>query len=68
MDKILTDWYEKGFKTMAEVEAYQSKPSKRTSKTYDKPGKTFDNNTGRTYDAEALKQKLLKKSRGDLNG
>ena len=68
MDKILTDWYEKGFKTMAEVEAYQSKPSKRTSKTYDKPGKTFDNFTGRTYDAEALKQKLLKKSRGDLNG
>ncbi len=65
MDKILTDWYGKGLKTLGEIENYQSKTSKRTKKGSEKPQKTFDNFSGRTYDAEELKQKLLRKSRGE---
>lgn len=68
MDKILTDWYEKGLKTIQEVELYQSKTKKSTRKSSSKPQKsTFDNFAGRTYDPEVLKQKLLKKSRGEAN-
>ncbi len=65
MDKILTDWYGKGLKTLREVENYQSKTDKRTKRSSEKPQKTFDNFSGRTYDAEELKQKLLRKSRGE---
>ena len=65
MDKILTDWYEKRLKTLGEIENYQSKTSKRTKKGSEKPQKSFDNFSGRTYDAEELKQKLLRKSRGE---
>ncbi len=68
MDKILTDWHDKGLTTINEVEAYQAKASKGTKKTNTKPQKsTFDNFDGRSYDPELLKQNLLKKSRGVKN-
>ena len=65
IDTTLTDWYKKGFKTIQEVEAYLLKTSKGPVKTKDKSKSTFDNFSGRTYDANLLKQQLLKKSRGE---
>lgn len=66
IDTTLTEWYKKGFKTIQEVEAYILKTTKNPRKSSSKPQKsTFNNFSGRTYDAELLKQKLLKKSRGE---
>ncbi len=68
MNKILTDWNEKGFKTLKEVESYLSKKPKDTVKGRAKTQKsTFDNFSGRNYDPELLKKRLLKKDRGDSN-
>ncbi|MDF2893095.1 MAG: DnaD/DnaB replication protein [Clostridia bacterium] len=70
LDKILTDWNNKGLKVIQEVDAYitksentapaKTKPSSKTQKS------SFNNFTNRTYDANALEDMLLKKSRGEL--
>jgi DnaD/phage-associated family protein len=70
LDKIITEWNNKGLKTIQEVEAYitksdntaptKSKPSSKTQKS------SFNNFANRTYDASALEDILLKKSRGEL--
>ncbi len=68
MDTILTDWHNKGLRTIEEVDSYQSKTKKTPRKERVKSQKSsFDNFAGRTYDAELLKQKLLKKSRGETS-
>ena len=70
LDKILTDWHNKGLKVIQEVDAYitksdhaapvKTKPNTKTQKS------SFNNFTNRTYDANALEDMLLKKSRGEL--
>lgn len=70
LDKIISEWHSKGLKTIQEVEAYTSK-SDNTAQAKSKPaGKTqkssFNNFSNRTYDASALEDILLKKSRGEL--
>ncbi len=66
IDRTLTQWHEKDLKSIEEVEAYILKTAKSPKKSGSKSQKsTFDNFSGRTYDAELLKQKLLKKSRGE---
>lgn len=66
IDKMLSEWHEKDLHTIQEIEAYLLKTSKPSKKSSGKSQKnTFDNFTGRTYDPELLKQKLLKKSRGE---
>lgn len=70
LDKILTEWNNKGLKTIQEIEAYITKSdttapakSKAGSKA---PKSSFNNFANRTYDANALEDMLLKKSRGEL--
>ncbi|MDF2532121.1 MAG: DnaD/DnaB replication protein [Clostridia bacterium] len=70
LDKILTDWNNKGLKVIQEVEAYITK-SENTAPAKTKPSSkaqksSFNNFTNRTYDANALEDMLLKKSRGEL--
>lgn len=66
MDKTLSDWHEKDLRTIQEIEAYLLKTAKTPKKSAGKsPKNTFDNFSGRTYDPELLKQRLLKKSRGE---
>lgn len=75
IDKILTEWYQKGFRTLPEIEAYLlkgsshgsdcSKKGEKKSSGREKP--TFNNFTNRTYDAKALEEAWLKKSRGELS-
>lgn len=73
LDKILIEWHGKGLKTLTEVEAYLAKAentpqpkSKNTGKaSTTKP--SFNNFSNRTYDASALEDILIKKSRGELN-
>lgn len=68
MDKILSDWHEREFKALKEIEQYLSKKPKDTVKGRTKTQKsTFDNFAGRTYDPELLKQRLLKKDKGGPN-
>lgn len=68
IDKVLTEWHDKNIKTIDEIEAYLSKNSSTSSKDDSKTAKrTFNNFKGRTYDAELLEQRLLKKSRGELS-
>ena len=63
---MLSEWHEKDLRTIQEIEAYLLKTAKPSKKSPGKsPKNTFDNFTGRTYDPELLKQKLLKKSRGE---
>lgn len=70
LDKILAEWNSKGLRTIQEVEAYITKSDntapakpKANSKTQKS---SFNNFTNRTYDANALEDMLLKKSRGEL--
>jgi len=70
LDKILSEWNSKGLKTLQEVEAYINKSDnaapakpKAASKTQKS---SFNNFKNRTYDASALEDMLLKKSRGEL--
>lgn len=73
IDKILEEWHEKGFKTLQEVEAYLLKTVKRSnpknsgtkSTPVQKP--TFNNFNNHEYDPKLLKEKLLKKGRGELS-
>lgn len=71
LDKILSEWHSKSLNTIQEIEAYITKshntaPAKgRTNNKTQKS--TFNNFSNRTYDANALEDKLLKKSRGELN-
>jgi len=71
LDKILSEWHSKSLSTIQEIEAYITKshntaPAKgRTNNKTQKS--TFNNFSNRTYDANALEDKLLKKSRGELN-
>lgn len=71
LDKILSEWNSKDLKTIQEVEAYIAKSDtattakpKTSSKTQQKS--SFNNFKNRTYDANALEDMLLKKSRGEL--
>jgi DnaD/phage-associated family protein len=70
LDKIITEWNNKGLKTIQEVEAYITKSDNTTpakSKPSSKPQKSsFNNFSNRSYDANALEDMLLKKSRGEL--
>jgi DnaD/phage-associated family protein len=70
LDKIITEWNTKSLKTIQEVEAYITKSDNSTSpkrKTNNKPQKSsFNNFANRSYDADLLKENLLKKSRGEL--
>lgn len=69
LDKILTDWNNKGLKNIQEVEAYITKSDNKADKfnSSKSPKKTFNNFKGHTYDTDLLKQNLRKKSRGDLS-
>lgn len=70
LDKILSEWNNKGLKTIQEVEAYIMKADNTTPakpKASSKGQKSsFNNFTNRTYDAKSLEDMLLKKSRGEL--
>jgi DNA replication protein DnaD len=70
LDKILTEWHTKGLSSIQEVEAYITKAdntAREKSRTNSKnPKSEFSNFTNRTYDANALEDMLLKKSRGEL--
>lgn len=70
LDKILCEWKSKGFKTIQEVEANMVK-SESSTQSKNKPAArqqkpSFNNFSNRTYDAKALEEMLLKKSRGEL--
>ncbi|NLM43635.1 MAG: DnaD domain protein [Clostridiales bacterium] len=68
IDKVLTEWYEKNLKTLDEIEAYLSRtPPQDERKASRTTKRTFNNFKGRTYDTDLLKQRLLKKSRGELS-
>ncbi|MFA7573634.1 MAG: DnaD domain protein [Lutispora sp.] len=68
IDKVLSEWNEKNIRTMDEIEAHLAKNYSEGKKSGPKTGKTsFNNFKGRTYDTELLKQRLLKKSRGELS-
>lgn len=67
IDKILTEWREKGISSMQEVEAYILKAPKEYKKTAKNQKPSFNNFTNRTYDAKALEEAWLKKSRGELS-
>lgn len=72
IDKILTEWHDKGLVTLQEIEAYILKTaSNEAPKSGGKNNKTakptFNNFENRNYDAKALEQALLKKSRGELS-
>ena len=77
VDAILLDWKRSGVKTLADVESkMKSRETKKTSQNnYNQskprvayPPKTAAPNfTGRTYDTAALRDKLVKKGRGELN-
>ena len=70
LDKIITEWNNKGLKSIQEVEAYIMKSSNNTpvkTRPNNKAQKSsFNNFSNRTYDANALEDILLKKSRGEL--
>ncbi|MDF2522125.1 MAG: DnaD-like protein [Clostridia bacterium] len=70
LDKILIEWHDKSLNTIQEIEAYIAKSDNNAphkTKTSSKPQKTaFNNFKNRTYDANALEDILLKKSRGEL--
>ena len=72
IDNVLTEWQQKGFKTIEEIDSYMSqavksdkRPATANKQQQQKP--SFNNFTNRTYDTKALKEQLLKKSRGELN-
>jgi len=68
IDKVLSEWHDKNIKTIDEIEAYLSrKPSKDNKDGAKAPKRSFNNFKGRTYDTDLLKQRLLKKSRGELS-
>ena len=67
IDKILTQWREKGLSSMQEVEAYLLKTPKEYKKAAKNQKPSFNNFTNRTYDAKALEETWLKKSRGELS-
>jgi DnaD/phage-associated family protein len=67
IDKILTEWREKGLSTIHEVEAYEVKTPKEDKKTSKNQKPSFNNFTNRTYDSKALEEAWLKKSRGELS-
>ena len=67
IDKILCEWHEKRFSTIQEVEAYLIKSPKENKKTTKSQKPSFNNFTNRTYDAKALEEAWLKKSRGELS-
>lgn len=70
LDKIISEWNNKGLRTIQEVEAYITKSSNNAptkARTNNKTQKSsFNNFSNRTYDANALEDILLKKSRGEL--
>lgn len=67
IDKILAEWREKDLKTLQEVEAYLTKSPKEDKKPARNQKPSFNNFANRTYDAKALEDMLLKKSRGELS-
>jgi len=67
IDKILTEWHEKSLSTIQDVEAYLVKAPKEDKKPAKGQKPSFNNFTNRTYDAKALEDMLLKKSRGELS-
>ena len=67
IDKILCEWHNKGLSTIQEVEAYQVKTPREDKKTTKSQKPSFNNFTNRTYDAKALEEAWLKKSRGELS-
>jgi len=74
IDRILTEWYGKGLKTLPEVEAYmlkntshESSGKKQAPKAATKDRPTFNNFANRTYDTKLLKERLIKKGRGELS-
>lgn len=67
IDKILSEWHEKGLSTLQEVDAHLAKTPKEDKKPVKNQKPSFNNFTNRTYDAKALEDMLLKKSRGELS-
>lgn len=67
IDKIVSDWHNKGLSTIQEVEAYLLKTPKESNRTTKSQKPSFNNFTNRTYDTKLLKEKLIKKGRGELS-
>lgn len=67
IDKILTEWHEKGISSIQEAEAYILKTPKGYKKSSNNQKPSFNNFTNRIYDAKALEEAWLKKSRGELS-
>ncbi|KUO70460.1 MAG: hypothetical protein APF77_05505 [Clostridia bacterium BRH_c25] len=67
IDKILCEWHDKGLSSMQEIDAYLVKTPKEGKKTTKGQKPSFNNFTNRTYDAKALEDMLLNKSRGELS-
>jgi len=67
IDRILTDWHGKGLSTMPEVEAYLVKNPSKAGRNSKPEKRTFNNFANRTYDTKLLKEKLIKKGRGELS-
>ncbi len=67
LDRILSEWHDNNFSSLKEVEAYLLRTPSRDRKASKNQKPSFNNFKNRTYDAKALEDMLLKKSRGELS-
>ncbi|HYE81909.1 MAG TPA: DnaD domain protein [Clostridia bacterium] len=67
IDKILCEWHGKGLSSIQEIDAYLLKEPKGEKKAAKGQKPSFNNFTNRTYDAKALEEAWLKKSRGEVS-
>lgn len=71
IDKHLIKWHESGLKTLSDVESFiasgKAQNTNKQTNTNAPKKNSFNNFTGRTYDAKKLEDMLLNKSRGELS-
>ncbi len=58
-NKILTDWHERGIKTLADVKRLDPRRSGRSAKTAEQKTSPFNNAPSRSYDMDDLEKRLL---------
>ena len=58
-NKILSDWYERGIRTIEDVKRLDPRRNSRSGKSGDKRTRKFNNAPARTYDMDELEQQLL---------
>lgn len=68
IDKVLSDWHKKGFKTLDQVrEEEPQTPRKKTSSKNSKKSTNTKLDMDHNYDMDRLEEKLLKRTRSDPN-